>query len=207
MSPLDAMHLLAESREHPMHVAALQLFTPPQGAGRRFARDTYEAMLASDHVQPAFRKHPSTRARRDQQPWLVLRRRYRLGLPRAALGVARAGPRSRPPRIDLPPARQPARSAPAVVGSTPHRGSARRTIRGVHQAASRTGRRRLRTAAHTALIEHRSDRQQDPGAMVVAVPAHPAPAPTPRRGCAPSREPWNPLPGLVPQRCRWAALL
>lgn len=60
MSPLDAMHLLAESREHPMHVAALQLFTPPQGAGRRFARDTYEAMLASDHVQPAFRKHPST---------------------------------------------------------------------------------------------------------------------------------------------------
>ncbi len=60
MSPLDAMHLLIESREHPIHVAALQLFTPPQGAGRRFARDTYEAMLACDHVQPAFRKHPAT---------------------------------------------------------------------------------------------------------------------------------------------------
>jgi diacylglycerol O-acyltransferase / wax synthase len=34
MAPLDAMCLLAESREHPMHVGGLQLFTPPAGADR-----------------------------------------------------------------------------------------------------------------------------------------------------------------------------
>lgn len=60
MSPLDAMHLVVESREHPVHVGALQLFTPPQGAGRAFARNAYEAMLACEHVQPAFRKRPAT---------------------------------------------------------------------------------------------------------------------------------------------------
>jgi diacylglycerol O-acyltransferase / wax synthase len=30
MSPIDSTFLLAESREHPMHVAGLQLFEPPQ---------------------------------------------------------------------------------------------------------------------------------------------------------------------------------
>src|SRR5262249_13736713 len=60
ISPLDSTFLLAESREHPLHVAGLQLFTPPQGAGPLFARDTYEAMRASEDVQPAFRKHPAT---------------------------------------------------------------------------------------------------------------------------------------------------
>src|SRR5262245_11589464 len=59
IAPLDAMCLLAESREHPMHVAALQLFTPPHGAGPEFVRDIYEAMRQSEDVQPAFRKHPA----------------------------------------------------------------------------------------------------------------------------------------------------
>ena len=30
MPVTDSMFLLAESREHPMHVAGLQLFEPPQ---------------------------------------------------------------------------------------------------------------------------------------------------------------------------------
>ncbi len=60
ISPLDSTFLLAESREHPLHVAGLQLFTPPQGAGPLFVRDTYEAMRASQDVEPAFRKHPAT---------------------------------------------------------------------------------------------------------------------------------------------------
>lgn len=34
MSPIDALFLSAESREHPLHVGALQLFEPPAGAGR-----------------------------------------------------------------------------------------------------------------------------------------------------------------------------
>jgi diacylglycerol O-acyltransferase len=35
MAPLDALFLSAETREHPLHVGALQLFTPPADAGPR----------------------------------------------------------------------------------------------------------------------------------------------------------------------------
>ncbi len=58
ISPTDSMFLLAESREHPMHVGGLQLFEPPEGAGLEFIRDIYAAMLSHEDVQPTFRKHP-----------------------------------------------------------------------------------------------------------------------------------------------------
>ncbi|ETW24684.1 WS/DGAT/MGAT family O-acyltransferase [Mycobacterium gastri] len=60
MSPLESMMLLAESPGHPMHVAGLQLFEPPQGAGPEFVREYYEAIRAREDVQPLFRKHPAT---------------------------------------------------------------------------------------------------------------------------------------------------
>lgn len=60
MSPVDALFLSAESREHPLHVGALQLFEPPKGAGRAFARDTHRAMLECQEVAPLFRKRPSS---------------------------------------------------------------------------------------------------------------------------------------------------
>ncbi|PKV76930.1 WS/DGAT/MGAT family O-acyltransferase [Nocardia fluminea] len=58
MSPLDAMFLAMESREHPMHVGGLSLFEhtgDPEG----FARDLFEE-LARDHgaVAPLFRRRP-----------------------------------------------------------------------------------------------------------------------------------------------------
>jgi diacylglycerol O-acyltransferase / wax synthase len=59
ISPTDAIFLLGESREHPMHVGALQLFQPPDGAGREFVRQAYEAILACDDIQPTFRKRPA----------------------------------------------------------------------------------------------------------------------------------------------------
>jgi Wax ester synthase-like Acyl-CoA acyltransferase domain len=40
ISPIDSIFLSAESREHPMHVAGLQLFKPPPGAGSEFVRET-----------------------------------------------------------------------------------------------------------------------------------------------------------------------
>ncbi len=58
MSPLDSLFLSAESREHPLHVGALQLFTPPAGAGREFVRDTHQALLQCSDVAPLFRKRP-----------------------------------------------------------------------------------------------------------------------------------------------------
>jgi len=60
ISPTDAIFLLGESREHPMHVGGLQLFRPPPGAGPQFARESYEALIANDEFEPTFRKRPAT---------------------------------------------------------------------------------------------------------------------------------------------------
>lgn len=58
ISPTDSMFLLGESREHPMHVAGLQLFEPPSGAGPDFVKDMYDTIVKNDDFQPTFRKHP-----------------------------------------------------------------------------------------------------------------------------------------------------
>ena len=59
ISPLDAMFLLGESREHPMHVAGLQVFEPPEGAGPDYIRDIYQDLVARDDISRTFRKHPA----------------------------------------------------------------------------------------------------------------------------------------------------
>jgi len=53
------MFLLAESREHPMHVGGLQLFEPPADAGPDYVRDMYQDLIHRDDVALTFRKHPS----------------------------------------------------------------------------------------------------------------------------------------------------
>lgn len=58
MPVTDAMFLAAESREHPMHVGGLQLFTPPEGAGPEFAGEVYQRMMAETEVSWLFRKRP-----------------------------------------------------------------------------------------------------------------------------------------------------
>jgi WS/DGAT/MGAT family acyltransferase len=42
-----------------MHVGALQLFMPPEGAGPEFAHEAYDAMLECTDVQPMLRQHPA----------------------------------------------------------------------------------------------------------------------------------------------------
>lgn len=59
MMPTDAIFLLGESREHPMHVGGLQLFEPPPGAGRGFAHELHKQLAAQRDFQPTFRKHPA----------------------------------------------------------------------------------------------------------------------------------------------------
>ncbi|BBY03187.1 putative diacyglycerol O-acyltransferase [Mycobacterium seoulense] len=58
--PTDAIFLLGESREHPMHVGGLQLFELPSGADRDFVRGLYDRLIAQRDFQPTFRKHPAT---------------------------------------------------------------------------------------------------------------------------------------------------
>jgi diacylglycerol O-acyltransferase len=58
MPPTDAMFLIPESREQPMHVGSLQLFVPPEGAGPDFLTDLYREALQVTAIAPAFRKRP-----------------------------------------------------------------------------------------------------------------------------------------------------
>jgi WS/DGAT/MGAT family acyltransferase len=60
MSPTDSLFLLGESREHPMHVGGLAVFTPPDGADAADMRVMFDTATASTEVAPLFRK----RARR-----------------------------------------------------------------------------------------------------------------------------------------------
>jgi WS/DGAT/MGAT family acyltransferase len=56
----DAMFLLAERREQPMHVGGLQLFRLPPDAGEDWLRDAYASILESDpgQIAPPFRRRP-----------------------------------------------------------------------------------------------------------------------------------------------------
>lgn len=58
ISPTDSLFLVGESREHPTHVAALQLFEPPAGSGPEFIQELHAALVDNDGLQPTFRKRP-----------------------------------------------------------------------------------------------------------------------------------------------------
>lgn len=58
LSPMDAMFLLLELRRQPMHVAGLQLFTPPPGAAPDFVGQLVEQMRAHQQPQPPYNLRP-----------------------------------------------------------------------------------------------------------------------------------------------------
>lgn len=58
VAPTDAMFLLPETREQPMHVGSLQLFTAPEGAGPDTLTELYQQALATPEVSDVFRKRP-----------------------------------------------------------------------------------------------------------------------------------------------------
>ena len=60
MPPTDAVFLLGETREQPMHVGSLQLFVPPDGATAIDVRAMFDAAIEQDEVAPLFQR----RARR-----------------------------------------------------------------------------------------------------------------------------------------------
>lgn len=72
VGPLDAMFLLGETREQPMHVGGLMLFELPEGAGRdqvfpEGSRDylsgLYQEMVGAESVNPAFAQRVRNRTR------------------------------------------------------------------------------------------------------------------------------------------------
>lgn len=59
MPVTDSMFLLGESREHPMHVGGLQLYTLPDDAGPDYLNRMYHSLVADEEsVQPLFRRRP-----------------------------------------------------------------------------------------------------------------------------------------------------
>ncbi len=58
VDPTATGFLLAENRNMPMHVGGLQLFTPPEGAGREFVRELYESARDTENISPLFLRHP-----------------------------------------------------------------------------------------------------------------------------------------------------
>ncbi|WP_040786942.1 WS/DGAT/MGAT family O-acyltransferase [Nocardia pneumoniae] len=73
ISPLDALFLIAESREHPMHVGALQIFDPMDSTGPEFARRAYATLAAEQDFHRTFRKRPARLFGTPQLAWTVER--------------------------------------------------------------------------------------------------------------------------------------
>ncbi len=60
ISPTDAIFLLGESREHPMHVGGAATVRTARGAGPpEYLRGLADELLSQTDVQPTFRKHPA----------------------------------------------------------------------------------------------------------------------------------------------------
>jgi diacylglycerol O-acyltransferase len=58
IDPTSAGFLLAENRNMPMHVGALQLFQKPEGAGRGYVREMFEEMRDTPDISPLFLRTP-----------------------------------------------------------------------------------------------------------------------------------------------------
>src|SRR3954447_24454579 len=59
MPVTDSMFLLAESREHPMHVGGLQLFRKPDGAEPDYLRNLRNDLLKAEDIPELFRRRPA----------------------------------------------------------------------------------------------------------------------------------------------------
>ncbi|HET9142819.1 wax ester/triacylglycerol synthase family O-acyltransferase [Actinophytocola sp.] len=58
MPVTDSLFLLAESREHPMHVGGLQLFEKPEDAGPDYISEMHRTLVRTTDVRPLFRRRP-----------------------------------------------------------------------------------------------------------------------------------------------------
>ena len=100
---------------------------------------------------------------------VVVGRRCRPRLPRAAIRPAGTGTGPRAVGADLTAARQPVGSAPSAVGNTRDRRPEGRTLRGLHEDAPRAGRRSVRTYPSAAVVD------DDTGDTNFRAPWSPAP--------------------------------
>ena len=58
MDPTAQGFMIAESRRTPMHVGGMHLYSPPDGAGPEWGRETYERSLQFEDIAPLYAKRP-----------------------------------------------------------------------------------------------------------------------------------------------------
>lgn len=58
IAPLDSAFLIQEAREHPMHVAGLQIFKTPPGENEDYPGALYRELLGYTEVAPLFARRP-----------------------------------------------------------------------------------------------------------------------------------------------------
>lgn len=58
IAPLDSVFLIQEAREHPMHVAGLQIFKTPPDRDQDYPGELYRELLTSTDVAPLFARRP-----------------------------------------------------------------------------------------------------------------------------------------------------
>ena len=58
IAPLDSLFLIQEAREHPMHVAGLQIFKIPPGEDEEYPGNLYRELLTHTDVAPLFSRRP-----------------------------------------------------------------------------------------------------------------------------------------------------
>jgi WS/DGAT/MGAT family acyltransferase len=71
LGPVDALFLLSESRQQPMHVGAVLLFEPPDHSGGDWVRAAHETLAADTRIDPMFRKRPTTLLGIGQPVWSI----------------------------------------------------------------------------------------------------------------------------------------
>jgi len=58
MAPNSALFLMGETREQPMHVAGLQLYSPPPGQSALDVRELFDEAMQDGQISPLFLKRP-----------------------------------------------------------------------------------------------------------------------------------------------------
>lgn len=59
ISPLDAMFLASETREHPMHVGGLHIFRLPEGVPADYLQTLHRQLLECTELAPMYRRKPA----------------------------------------------------------------------------------------------------------------------------------------------------
>ncbi|MFT4262152.1 MAG: wax ester/triacylglycerol synthase family O-acyltransferase [Nocardioides sp.] len=59
IDPNSVVFLVSESKSQPMHVAGLQLFESPDGAGPEYVRELFESILSIERLAPLFLRKPT----------------------------------------------------------------------------------------------------------------------------------------------------